>query len=162
MHDICFNEIEAFLNAAPKWYDPGQYDTDVIWDRDEVMNYYGKDLTPPHIPDGLTAASGNGTARVVLEKNGKIVTDTAALGFYHDYYEDGIPKLTEDAAAVKGFSVTVSKIGLLNDSQYILPENEVKTLEIWGTPVSFGYRLMPMVHLIPTRMSRSAIMIFIR
>lgn len=59
------------------------------------------------------------------------------------YYEDGSPKLTEHVAAVKGFSITVSKIGLLNDCLYILPENEVKTSDIGGTAVTFGYRSMP-------------------
>lgn len=145
LSNIYFNEVEGVSDAASKWYgyDPELYDTDVVWDKDEVKNYYGKDLTPLYIPDGLVAASGNGTARVVLEKNGKVVKDTVALSFYHDYYEDGSPKLTEDVAAVKGFSITVSKIGLLNDCLYILPENEVKTSDIDGTAVTFGYRSMP-------------------
>lgn len=96
-----------------------------------------------YIPDGLVAASGNGTAKVILDKNGKVIYDTIWLDFYHDYYEDGSPKLTEDVAALKGFSITVSKIGLLNDCCYILPENEVKTSDIDGTVVTFGYRSMP-------------------
>ena len=143
LSNLYFNEVEGVLDAAPKWYDPELYDTDVVWDKDEVKNYYGKDLTPLYIPDGLVAASGNGTARVVLEKNGKVVKDTVALSFYHDYYEDGSPKLTEDVAGVKGFSITVSKIGLLHDCLYILPENEVKTSDIDGTAVTCGYRPMP-------------------
>lgn len=143
MGDIRFNEIEAISDAAKIWYDPELYDTGVYWDRDEVMDYYGKDLTPPYIPDGLTAASGNGTARVVLDKSGGAMSDTAAFGFYHDYYEDGSPKLTEDVPAVKGFSITASKIGILSDCIYLLPENEVKTSCIGETAVVFGYRRMP-------------------
>ena len=91
-----------------------------------------------YIPDGLVAASGNGTARAVLEKNGKVVKDTVALNFYHDYYEDGSPKRTEDVAAVKGFPITASKTGILSDRIYLLPENEVKTSDIDGTAVTFG------------------------
>ncbi len=143
LSNLYFNEVEGISDAAPKWYDPELYDTDVVWDKDEVKNYYGNDLTPLYIPDGLVAASGNGTARVVLEKNGKVVKDTVALNFYHDYYEDGSPKLTEDVAAVKGFSITASKIGILSDCIYLLPENEVKTSDIDGTAVTFGYRSMP-------------------
>lgn len=143
LSNLYFNEVEGVSDAAPKWYDPELYDTDVVWDKDEVKNYYGKDLTPLYIPDGLVAASGNGTARVVLEKNGKVVKDTVALNFYHDYYEDGSPKLTEDVATVKGFSITASKIGILSDCIYLLPENEVKTSDIDGTAVTFGYRSMP-------------------
>lgn len=143
LSNLYFNEVEGVLDTALKWYDPERYDTDVVWDKDEVKNYYGKDLTPLYIPDGLVAASGNGTARVVLEKNGKVVKDTVTLSFYHDYYEDGSPKLTEDVAAVKGFSITASKIGLLSDCIYLLPENEAKTSDIDGTAVTFGYRSMP-------------------
>ncbi len=143
LSNLHFNEMEGISDAALKWYDPELYDTDVVWDKDEVTDYYGKDLTPAYIPDGLTAASGNGTARVVLDKDGKVAEDTVRLNFYHDYYEDGSPKLTEDVAAVKGFSITVSKIGLLNDCLYVLPENEVKTSDIGGTAVTFGYRSMP-------------------
>lgn len=71
------------------------------------------------------------------------VSDTVYLGFYHDYYEDGSPKLTEDVAAKQGFYIMASKVGLLSDCIHILPENEVQTSEIGGTEVTFGYRSMP-------------------
>lgn len=143
LSNIHFNKVEGISDAARIWYDPALYDTDVAWGKDEVTDYYGKDLTPLYIPDGLIADSWNGTAKVILDKNGKVVNDTVWLNFYHDYYEGGSPKLTEEVAALKGFSITVSKIGLLNDCYYILPENEVKTSNINGTAVTFGYRSMP-------------------
>lgn len=142
MDNISFNEAGALTDAARIWRDPELYDH-IQWDKSTVIEYYGKDLTPAYIPDGLTAAIGNGTASAITDKSGNIVEDTVWLGFYHDYYEDGSPKLTEDVAAVKGFSITVSKIGLLNDCLYILPENEVKTSDIDETAVTFGYRSMP-------------------
>lgn len=142
MDNISFNEVEALMDAALLWRDPELYDR-IWWDRNAVIGYYGKDLTPVYVPDGLTAANGNGTARVVADKSGNIVEDTVWLGFYHDYNENGNPKLTEGVTARKGFSITVSKIGLLNDCLYILPENEVKTSDINGTAVTFGYRSMP-------------------
>ena len=43
-------------------------------------------------PSGLVASSWNGTAKVILDKNDKVVDDTVWLNFYHDYYEDGSPK----------------------------------------------------------------------
>ena len=100
-------------------------------------------MSPAYIPDGLTAANGNGTARVIVDKSGNIVEDTVRLNFYHDYYEDGSPKLTEGVTARKGFSITASKISILSDCIYLLPENEVKTSDIDGTAVTFGYRSMP-------------------
>ncbi len=142
MDNISFNEIEALMDTALLWRDPELYDR-IWWDREDVIDYYGKDLTPAYVPDGLTAANGNGTAQVVADKSGNIVEDTAWLGFYHDYNETGSPKLTEGVTARKGFSITVSKIGLMNDCVYILPENEVKTSDIDGTAVTFEYRPMP-------------------
>lgn len=142
MDSIFFNEVEALTDTARLWRDPELYDR-IWWDKTAVTDYYGKDLTPAYIPDGLTAAVGNGTARVIADKSGNIAEDTVRLGFYHDYHENGHPKLTEDVAAVKGFSITASKIGLLHDCLYLLPENEVKTSDIDEAAVTFGHRPMP-------------------
>lgn len=142
MDNISFNEVGALKDAAHVWRNPELYDH-IQWDKNAVIEYYGKDLSPAYIPDGLTAANGNGTARVIVDKSGNIVEDTVRLNFYHDYYEDGSPKLTEGVTARKGFSITASKIGILSDCIYLLPENEVKTSDIDGTAVTFGYRSMP-------------------
>ena len=142
MDNISFNEVGALKDAARVWRNPELYDH-IQWDKNAVIEYYGKDLSPAYIPDGLTAANGNGTARVIVDKSGNIVEDTVRLNFYHDYYEDGSPKLTEGMTARKGFSITASKIGILSDCIYLLPENEVKTSDIDGTAVTFGYRSMP-------------------
>ena len=142
MGDVSFNEVESLADAARLWRDPELYDS-IHWDRDEAAGYYGRDLAPAYVPEGLTAAPGNGGASAVADKSGEIVEDIAWLGFYHDYYGDGSPKLTEEVPAHRGFSLTVSRTGLLNDCLYILPENEVKTSDICGTAVTFGYRPMP-------------------
>lgn len=142
MDNIFLNEIAEVLDEAKRWYDPKLYDN-IVWDKGAVIDYYKKDLTPAYVPDGLVAAPGNGTATVITDKSGKVVEDIILLGFYHEYYEDGSPKLTENIAALKGFSITASKIGLLNDCRYLLPENKVKTSKIAGISVTFGYRSMP-------------------
>lgn len=108
MDNISFNETGALMDAARIWRNPELYDH-IQWDKNAVIEYYGKDLSPAYIPDGLTAANGNGTARVIVDKSGNIVEDTVRLNFYHDYYEDGSPKLTEGVTARKGFSITASK-----------------------------------------------------
>lgn len=137
MDDIFFNEVEALTDAA-LWFPPELYD-DIWWDRNDVIDYYGKDLTPAYVPDGLTAANGNGTGQVIADKSGNIVY--YRVGFsYHDY---GSPKLIDSVTGYKGFSMDVSKIGFMDDEVYILPENEVKTSDIGGTAVTFGYRSMP-------------------
>lgn len=143
MDQVCLNEVEGIsADAARVWSDSESY-TSVQWDRDAILAYYGRDLTPAYISEGLSAAAGNGTAAAILDKGGRVVEDTVRLGFYHAYYEDGSPRLTAGTAAKKGFSVTVSKIGILQDCIYILPGNERKTTDINGTEVTFGYRSVP-------------------
>ncbi len=142
MDSISMNDIEKIPEAARMWYDPKLYDN-IVWDKNDIFDYYGRDLTPAYIPDGLAAAPGNGTATVIVDKSGEVALDSVWYGFFHDYDEDGNPKLTKNVLALKGFHVVVSKIGLLNDCIYILPENEVKTSKIGETSVTFGYRSMP-------------------
>lgn len=139
MEHVFINEISGLADGQFKWAFPSSYDN-VLWDEAAIFSYYGKDLTPPYIPNGLTPAPGNGIATVFADENGNIAWDTVTLNFYHAYYEDGSPKLTENVSAVKGFSVKASKLGLLNDCYYILPEDEVKSSDINGTAVTFGYR----------------------
>jgi hypothetical protein len=43
----------------------------------------------------------------------------------------------------QGFSITASKIGIIQTCLYLLPEDEVKTSNIERTEVTFGYRSMP-------------------
>lgn len=139
MDNIFFNDFSELLAAAPLWYDPDVYDH-IVWNTAEISEYYGKDLTPVYIPVGLKSTYGT---NIISDKIGNIVLDTVWMGFYHDIDEFGSPILIEDIMAPKGFSVTVSKIGLLKDCIYILPENEVKASDIDGTSVTFGYRSMP-------------------
>lgn len=68
--------------------------------------------------------------------------DTVWLSFYHDYYEDGSPKLTEIVPAQKGFYLSASKIGLVTDFYCFSPENNTIITTINQTPVVFGYRSM--------------------
>ena len=142
MSEIFLNEINDFIDADYARYNP-ETDEKVVWHKDNIINYYGTDLTLAYIPAGLFASPQNDTATVWVGQDGKIVEDTIGLGFYSGFYEDGSPKLTEDVSAVQGFSITVSKIGIVNDCIYLLPENEVKTSDIGGNAVTFGYRSMP-------------------
>lgn len=142
MNDITMNEIDDFISADYARYNPGT-DKKAVWSKEDIAAYYGTDLAPAYIPDGLLASSQNDTAMVYIGQDGIVVEDTVWLGYYHAYYEDGSPMLTADIAACHGFSVTASKLGIINDCVYLLPENEVKTSDIAGIEVTFGYRSMP-------------------
>lgn len=143
MGDIFVNELsDQQVSPARPWRDPALYEK-VVWDEKAVEEYYGRNLTPAYVPEGLIAAPDNGRGWVYLQKsNHKLVEDDRWLGFYHAYHEDGSPKLTDNVAACKGFELRASKMGLLKTCLYLLPENEVKTSNIGGTEVTFGYRPM--------------------
>ena len=142
MNNIFINDIEGILGSTRIWYDPELYDF-VSWNRDDLIKYYGKDLTPAYIPEGLTPASNNYSSTIIVKKDGTVESDEAGLNFYHDYYEDGSPKLTEEVSACKGFRIRASKTGLINDCLYIMPENEIKISKIGKIDVTFGYCSMP-------------------
>lgn len=138
LRNVNVNDFDSIMAAAPLYFDPNKYD-EVIWSEDEIVDYYGKELTPAYIPEELSETISQ---RVIVSKTGEVCMDTVNFNFYHAYDEDGTPKYTEDVAAKHGFSLTVSKIGLLRDCLYILPDNEVKSSDIGGVAVTIGYRLM--------------------
>ncbi len=144
MGDVFINELSDMEPDASKLRRDLTLYEKVLWDEPTVMDYYGKNLVPAYIPEGLMAAPGNGKGYAYIRKSdGKVVEDEVRLGFYHAYYEDGTPKLTDGVAAPKGFYLRASKLGLIHECFYMMPENEVKTSDMNGTPVMIGYRSMP-------------------
>ena len=142
MSGIFINQVESFASADYARYNL-ETDVETIWDKDDIISYYGTDLAPEYIPNGLLASEENAHATVYTSQDGKVVEDTVCLNYYHEYYEDGSPKLTENIAATKGFTISVSKIGIADDCYYLLPENEIKLSDIEGIAITFGYRSMP-------------------
>lgn len=143
MANIHFNELSPLsIDSALCYKFPIDFYSRAEWDQKTAADYYGRDFTPLYTPSGLIPAQRNGTTTVLFDPDGKVVHDITALNFYHDYSEDGLPKLTE-IFAHKGIHIEYSKTGLIRDCLYLLPENEVKTSLIGSTPVSFGYRAMP-------------------
>lgn len=142
MSGVHINEMLPMIRDGSKvGYDPSYCDN-VTWDKAAIVKYYGSDLTPAYIPEGLVPAESNGTASVYIKKDGKMVEDMVGLGFYHDYYADGSPKLTDGVAAVKGFSVEASRLGKFDDCCVSMPDGEAaETTDIGGVSVTFGHCL---------------------
>lgn len=142
MSGICFNETTSpEVGGSRLYFSPDKYD-ELSCDKQAVFEYYGKELTPAYIPEGLIPQNGNGMATMFAEKGGKLVYDNVGLSFYHDYYEDGSPKLTENIAAVKGVSVVTSKLGMPFDCGMFSAHEDMKATYIGETEVLFGYRSM--------------------
>ena len=140
MSGVHINEMQqSSVDGTKLVYDPSYYDN-AAWDSVDIVKYYGSDLTPAYIPEGLVPASSNGTASVYITKDGKMVEDIVALYFYHDYYADGSPKLTDDVAAVKGFSLEASRLGRFDECCIAVPDGgKVQTTDIGGVCVTFGH-----------------------
>ena len=138
MSDITLNEIESYGAGDAALHDP---DTDIedVWDMADIIEYFGRDITPAYIPEGLTAAENNGTAAVYVRPDGSLSEDTVYLRFYSGYYADGSPELTDGIPAGKGVSVIASKTGMPRDCVYASPDSEVKASDIAGTEVIFGH-----------------------
>lgn len=134
MSNIVMNQIEDFISADYAKYNPAT-DNEVIWNKEDIIAYYGTDLVPAYIPNSLSASTENNKAIVYIGQDGSVVEDTVYLRFYNAKSTEGFVR--------QGFFITVSKIGIVNDCIYLLPENEVKVSDIGGTAVSFGYRSMP-------------------
>ena len=136
--NIAVNEIENYGSGDIARYD-ADTDTEILWDIDDIIEYFGRDIAPLYIPDSLTASEKNGTARVYENPDGSLSEDTVYFQFYSGYYEDGSPELTDDIQAKKGFSIIASKIGIPRDCVYVSHDNGVKVSDIAGTEVIFGH-----------------------
>lgn len=143
LSEVYFNEISSQdVGGSRLYFDPEKYDT-IVWNKQDITEYFGKELTVKYIPEGLAPSRGNGTASVITEKGGGIVLDHVWLSYYHDFYEDGSPKLTENVAATKGFTVIASKLGMPFQCGILVPSEDMKATDINGTEVLFGHRSMP-------------------
>lgn len=142
--DVYFNEeTSEEVGGARLYFDPEIYD-EVKWDNQDLLVYFGRELTPAYIPEGLIPSEWNESgATVFVKKGGEIVYDRVGLSFYHDYYEDGSPKLTDDVAATKGFSVTASKLGMPFECGVYNDHGDKKTTDVGGTEVVFSHRSVP-------------------
>jgi len=126
---ILVNDLDHLAQGAPRYYDPAEYDH-VQWSEAEILSYFGRDLTPAAVPDDLT---GELHQSVVISHQGEICLDMVIREY----------AAREKGAHGRGFTLTASRLGITGCCVYILPENEVKTSEIGGIPVTIGHRPMP-------------------
>lgn len=142
--EIIINEVTEEVGGARLYFDSAIYD-EIKLDKSDILEYFGRELTPAYIPEGLTPSAWNeqGTTVFVRKEDGQIAYDHVWFSFYHDYYEDGSPKLTEDIAATKGFSLSVSRLGYPFECGIFSNLDGKGTTDINGTPVAFSHRSAP-------------------
>lgn len=135
--ELHLNDVDA-ITANRLYFPPEQYEK-LHWSNDEIIAYFGRDLTPSYLPAGITADSGGAT---VYRKR---ADGTLAYDNVHRVC-GSIDVTYPDAGGIilpEGFELTVSRIGIMNDCVYVLPgEDEIRTSDIAGTVVTIGYREM--------------------
>ena len=136
--NVNVNESEGLApDYALRYYDPALYDS-VSWGEEEVRAYYGWDLTPAYLPDGLTGGGNAAAGSIVREKaSGEIVQDQAGRGFWADFWEDGSPKSDDDIVIPRGFTITASRLGILHCG--LLPTDEARTTGFGEVPVTLSH-----------------------
>ncbi len=124
-------------DAAPLYRDPALYDEEIL-DAEGVSTYYGWELAPAYIPDGLTGGGKAVSGRVVREKAaGNVVEDQAGRSFWVDFWEDGSPKSNDDIVIPKGFTIRASRSRILHCG--ILPVDEERITDFGGVPVTLSH-----------------------
>jgi len=139
---ISINDISEYWNSDSARYQP-EKDQRVLWDADQIAEYYGTDLIPPYVLEQLKAAPHNGSVEAYISENGAVVEDTVTLDYYYSYFEDGSPQLVEMTGAPLGFTLTASKLGLMSDVVYEKLDGKVKSSDLAGTQVKLGRQKMP-------------------
>lgn len=142
LSNVFVNEVSAMSADAALLLDPEIHET-INWNREEVIDYLGRDFTPQYTPDNLLPAEWNGTTRIIRNKDGSMIRDVIGYDFYTGYDEYGMAERDETFAGT-GFSLSVSKMGsIVRCCLYLLPDDELQTTDIGGVPVTIGYREMP-------------------
>ena len=136
--NVAVNESAGLAPDYSRLYpDPALYEEE-IWGQEEIKDYYGWELNVPYIPDGLTGGGQAVTATIYRDKTtGKVIEDQVGRGFWVDFWEDGSPKSDDNIEIPKGFTITVSKLGIFHCC--LLPVDEERTTDFGGVPVTLSH-----------------------
>lgn len=135
---VFVNELAGMAPDAARLYrDPDLY-TEETWGEKEIVAYYGWNLAPAYIPEGLSGG-GQGVRAGIWRKKatGEIVEEQAGRSFWTDFWEDGSPKSDDDLYIPTGFTIRASKLGILHCA--LLPVDESRTTDFGGTPVTLSH-----------------------
>lgn len=135
---VAVNESESLgMDAALRYYDPNLYDQEA-WGEEEVISYYGWNLAPAYIPEGLTGGGQGVSAGIYREKaTGDLVQEQAGRGFWADFWEDGSPKSDDDLYIPRGFTIRASKKGILHCGLLLTDDERVTDFDT--VPVTLSH-----------------------
>ncbi len=136
--NVAVNESSGMAPDTARLYrDPALYESET-WGEEEIVAYYGWNLTPNYIPEGLSAGGRGVAAGVWREKaTSKIIEEQAGQGFWTDFWEDGCPKSSDDLYIPTGFTIRASKLGILHCG--LLQADEERTTDFGGVSVTITH-----------------------
>jgi len=123
LSELPLNPWESTVTGTPPYYDPALY-TQETWDEQQIADYLGRDLTLPWAPEGMTISSSQ---YIVRANSGELVRDVLALS-------------ASDES--RGLYLTVSRLGMLGDCVYLLPDSQLETAQILNVDVTLGHRVL--------------------
>lgn len=153
---VAVNESEGLgMDATRLYMDPALYEAE-HWDMDQVREYFGWELAPAYIPEGLTGG-GQGVGLTVYrdKATGALIEDQAGRGFWVDFWEDGSPRSDDDIVIPKGFTVRCSRLGLLHCA--LLPADQERTTRFGQTEVTLTHASLPHGPFDPTQRDPSGL-----
>ena len=154
--DVVVNESAGLgMDATRLYMDPALYEAE-HWDMDQVREYFGWELAPAYIPEGLTGG-GQGVGLTIYrdKATGELLEDQAGRGFWVDFWEDGSPKSDDDIVIPKGFTVTASRLGILHCG--LLPMEEERITQFDRTDVTITHASLPYGPFDPTQKDPSGL-----
>lgn len=154
--DVVVNESAGLgMDATRLYMDPALYEAE-HWDMDQVREYFGWELAPAYIPEGLTGG-GQGVGLTIYrdKATGELLEDQAGRGFWVDFWEDGSPKSDDDIVIPKGFTVTASRLGILHCG--LLPVEEERITQFDRTDVTITHASLPYGPFDPTQKDPSGL-----
>lgn len=154
--NVVVNESDGMArDAAPLYRDPDLY-IEETWGEKEIVAYYGWNLAPNYIPEGLFDDGRNVSAGIWREKaTGEIVQEQAGRSFWTNFWEDGSPKSDDDMVIPTGFTIIASKLSILHCA--LLPVSESKATDFGGTPVTLSHCSLPYGPFDPTQKDPSGL-----
>lgn len=147
---VLVNESEGQSPDAPLlYYDPEIYLSE-SWEEEDVVAYYGWNLMPTYVPEGLTEDGQGDSTEIWREKaTGEIVRDQAGRDFWTDFWEDESPIFDGELYIPTGFLIRASKLGILRCG--ILPVDEARTTDFGGVSVTISHCSMKLGPFDPTQ-----------
>jgi hypothetical protein len=136
--NVAMNESAGLAPDYSRLYpDPALYEEE-IWGQKEIKDYYGWELNVPYIPNGLSGGGQAVTATIYRDKAaGKVIEDQVGRGFWAGFWEDGSPKSDDNIVIPRGFTITVSKLGIIHCG--LLLTDEERTTDFGGVPVTLSH-----------------------